>query len=88
MSSVGAIFGEMPLAYLIEGVGWRNASFILAVIGFILAIFLVFIRDYPHQQNQPVPEHYLREEWRRLVSVCKHSYTWITGGYAFAIWTQ
>ncbi len=88
MSSVGAIFGEMPLAYLIEGVGWRKASFILSVIGFILAIFFwFFIRDYPHQQNQAIPKHYLREEWRRLVSVCKHSYTWITGGYAFAIWT-
>lgn len=88
MSSVGAIFGEMPLAYLIQGVGWRNASFILSIAGFILAAFFwVYIRDYPHQQNQNVPEHYLRDEWKRLVAVCKHGYTWIIGGYAFAIWT-
>lgn len=88
MSSVGAMFGEMPLAFLIQGVGWRNASFILAVIGFILAAFFwMYIRDYPHQQNQTAPEHYLRDEWKRLVAVCKHGYTWIIGGYAFAIWT-
>ncbi|MFO3150009.1 MFS transporter, partial [Legionella pneumophila serogroup 1] len=27
------------------------------------------------------------DEWKRLVAVCKHAYTWIIGGYAFAIWT-
>lgn len=88
MSSVGAMFGEMPLAYLIQHVGWRNASFILAFIGFILAAFFwLYIRDYPHQKNQQAPEHYLRDEWKRLVTVCKHAHTWIIGGYAFAIWT-
>ncbi|KTC89003.1 MFS transporter [Fluoribacter dumoffii] len=88
MSSVGAMFGEMPLAYLIQEVGWRNASFILSIVGFILAVFFwIYIRDYPHQKNQTVPEHYLRDEWKRLVAVCKHGYTWIIGGYAFAIWT-
>lgn len=88
MSSVGAMFGEMPLAALIDLVGWRSASFILAGVGFLLAIlFWIFIRDYPHQQNQTIPDHYLRDEWKRLVAVCKHAYTWIIGGYAFAIWT-
>lgn len=88
MSSVGAMFGEMPLAALIAHVGWRNASFILAGVGFILAgFFWIFIRDYPHQKNQTIPDHYLRDEWKRLVAVCKHAHTWIIGGYAFAIWT-
>lgn len=88
MSSVGAIFGEMPLAALIDLVGWRNASFILSAIGFVLAgFFWVYIRDYPHQKNQTIPNHYLREEWRRLVAVCKYKHTWVIGAYAFAIWT-
>lgn len=88
MSSIGAMFGEVPLASLINEVGWRNASFILAGIGFLLAAcFWMFIRDYPHQQNQTIPDHYLRDEWKRLVAVCKHKHTWIIGSYAFAIWT-
>ncbi|KTD61479.1 major facilitator family transporter [Legionella shakespearei DSM 23087] len=88
MSSVGAMFGEMPLASLIGLVGWRNASFILSAVGFILAgFFWAFIRDYPHQQNQSIPSHYLKDEWKRLVVVCKRAHTWIIGSYAFAIWT-
>ncbi len=88
MSSVGAMFGEVPLASLIAHVGWRNASFILSAVGFILAgFFWLYIRDFPHQQNQTIPDHYLKDEWKRLLAVCKHAHTWIIGGYAFAIWT-
>lgn len=88
MSSVGAISGEMPLSALTERVGWRNASFILAVIGLLLAICLwYFIRDYPHQPTQSMPTRRFRDEWKRLMEVCSRSYTWLTGAYAFAIWT-
>lgn len=88
MSSAGAMFGEMPLASLIEATGWRNASFILAGIGFILAFFLwTFIRDFPHQTTQSKPTVRFRDEWKRLVEVCKHGYTWYTGIYACTIWT-
>lgn len=88
MSSVGAIFGEMPLAKLIELVGWRQASFILSAVGVLLALLLWFIiQDYPHQTTQSIPDHPLRDEWRRLLQVCRRSYTWVIGGYAFTIWT-
>ena len=44
MSSVGAMFGEIPLASLINQVGWRYASFILSGVGLFLAVlFWVFI---------------------------------------------
>ncbi|KTD09866.1 MFS transporter [Legionella hackeliae] len=88
MSSVGAMFGEVPLAALIEQVGWRNASFILALVGLALAALIwCVIRDYPHQPTQSPPKRQFIDEWHRLVSVCKRSYTWLTGAYAFAIWT-
>ncbi len=88
MSSVGAIFGERPLAILIRAVGWRDASFILGGIGFILAaLFWLFIRDYPHQSTQSMPEQRFRDEWKRLRAVCGRKYTWITGVYACTIWT-
>ncbi len=88
MSSVGAMFGEVPLAALIEQVGWRQASFILAAVGFLLALLLwCLIRDYPHQPTQSLPTRGFRDEWQRLLEVCSRSYTWLTGAYAFSIWT-
>lgn len=88
MSSVGAIFGEMPLAKLIGAVGWRQASFILAFIGVVLAGLLWrYVRDYPqgHQTYQTGPG--LKQEWARLLAVCGKKHTWLIGGYAFSIWT-
>lgn len=88
MSSVGAMFGEVPLASLINHVGWRNASFILALVGFALAgLMWCVIRDYPHQIAESAPQRHFKEEWHRLLSVCKRSYTWIIGAYSFSIWT-
>ncbi|MFA5960363.1 MAG: MFS transporter [Tatlockia sp.] len=88
MSSVGAMFGEMPLAALINQVGWRYASFILSLVGLCLAALIwCVIRDYPHQHMQSPPKRQFKEEWQRLLSVCHRSYTWIIGAYAFTIWT-
>jgi MFS family permease len=88
MSSIGAMFGERPLAMLINAYDWRTANFILGGIGFILALlFWLFIRDYPHQPTQSIPKHPLSDEWKRLRAVCGRSYTWITGLYACSIWT-
>ena len=88
MASVGAIFGEMPLAKLISAVGWRNASFILAAVGVVLAGFMwLFIRDYPKLPTRVAPKRHLIDEWRSLHDVCRRGYTWVTGAYAFAIWT-
>lgn len=88
MSSVGAIFGQMPLAKLIESVGWRNASFILSAVGVGLAALMWFvIRDYPHEPVHTPPKRQLMEEWRRLYDVCRRPHTWIIGAYACAIWT-
>lgn len=88
MSSVGAMFGEVPLAALIEYVGWREASFILASIGLGLALLLwLVIRDYPVPPPEVSAKRQFRAEWQRLLSVCGRSYTWVTGAYACTIWT-
>lgn len=88
MSSVGAIFGEMPLAWLIHQVGWRQASFILALLGIALSVLLwSMVRDYPDGHESFKTEPGIKEEFKRLMAVCGRSHTWKIGGYAFCIWT-
>lgn len=88
MSSIGAMFGEMPLAALVESVGWRQASFILSLVGFALALLLfLVIRDHPHQATQTPVKRQFKAECRRLLDVCSQTYTWTTGIYACTIWT-
>jgi len=88
MSSVGAIFGGAPLAALVDRVGWRQASFILGGIGFVLAAVLwSVVRDFPHQATQSRPSNRFRDEWKRLAEVCRHSYTWIIAAYSCCVWT-
>lgn len=88
MSSVGAMFGEVPLAALINHVGWRYASYILALIGLALAALIwIVIRDYPHQKSQTPQRRQIKDEWQRLLTLWKRSYTWKTSIYACTIWT-
>lgn len=88
MSSVGAIFGEAPLAALVDQVGWQNATFILAIIGFLIAALIwAVVRDYPDRSTQSPPKRDFYQEIKRLYSVCSRSYTWLIATYAFTIWT-
>ncbi len=88
MSSLGAMFGEMPLAALIELVNWRNASFILGGIGIVLAVIMALvIRDYPVPPKRSPQKRSFLGEMRRLKEVLHHSYTWHISAYAFTIWT-
>ena len=88
MSSVGAIFGEMPLATLVGYVGWRYASYLLFIVGIILAALMwAVVRDYPVTPKKKVVKTKLSDEWRRLIKVCSHWRTWVIGIYAFSIWT-
>lgn len=53
MAMLGAIGGEAPLAYLVDGFGWRSALHFCALVGFGLAILIyLFIRD----NKKPAPQ--------------------------------
>jgi len=88
MGSIGAMYGEKPLALLIRAFGWREASFILCGVGLGLACLIwLFIRDFPNKSTQERPKERFRDEWKRLKAVCGRRYTWLTGIYACTIWT-
>lgn len=87
-SSLGAIFGEFPLAKLAESVGWRQATFILSGIGVFLALLVwCIVRDTPYTTKPSQKTVSVLKEWRRLLIVMHHPQTWMVGLYAFCSWT-
>ena len=88
MSSLGAIFGEVPLASLLKAVGWRHSLFLLAILGYFLALLVwLFVRDCPSgkkYESKPISLHY---EWKKFTTVTKLRQTWVIGLYATCIWT-
>ena len=87
-SSLGAIFGEFPLAILADTVGWRQALFILAAIGGVLAVLVwLVVRDAPYASKHLAVKRNVTKEWYRLIVVLKKRQTWAVGLYAFCSWT-
>lgn len=87
MSSVGAVSGEIPLAAMVESVGWRNSMLWMAGIGFLLSILIWRgVRDAPEGYVVTTPNHQKSNEWQRLKAVCGNFQTWAVAIYAFAVW--
>lgn len=88
MSSVGAIFGQYPLAKLSHVIGWRHSLLVLAAIGILLAgLVWHVVRDDPN--GKPVAKKNVRllHELQKLKVIWKKTQTWTIASYAFFIWT-
>ncbi len=49
----GAVFGQMPLARLVQLVGWRNSLYDVSMAGLVLALFfLLIVREAPQSLHQ------------------------------------
>ncbi len=86
MASLGAMCGQMPLAYLVGLVGWRKSLFILAVIGTILSI-LVFVLIEDKADKKSFTWRNLYVIIRKLLLILEKKQTWFIAIFAFAIWS-
>ncbi len=87
LAAMGALGGELPLAYAIDKLGWRFSMLILAVIGGAVAVLAAFvIRDYPPE----VTPHHKQEDGLRLMQKIKEilaqKQTYAIGAFAFCSW--
>lgn len=79
----GAIFGEAPLAFLIDLYGWRHSMFIMGIIGIFLAmLILIVVKDTP---DDPVfvTEISINEAplWSSLLSLVRNRQLWLIAIY-------
>lgn len=58
---LGAVGGQLPLAYLINLLGWRGAISVLGIIGLVLAaLFFVSVDDHPENKEVHIAPQNMR----------------------------
>ncbi len=87
-SSIGAIFGEYPLAKLSMIIGWRSAMWFLAALGVVLSLLVwLIVRDAPYMGDRNQRSVSALKEWRKLLIVMRKPQSWWVGLYAGCSWT-
>ena len=91
---VGAICGQMPLAWLMQHVGWRNSLVDLAWLGVVLGLFfLIYVRDVPSTginhaaEAQKIADEDTRSIWQNIMLIINNKQNWLLtadGGLAFS----
>lgn len=85
---VGAICGQMPLAWLMQQVGWRNSLVDVAWLGLGLGVlFLLWVRDAPVTSIQPERSENSTSIWQGILLIVKSKQNWLLtafGGLAFS----
>lgn len=89
MSSLGAIGGEVPLAFAIHHWGWRHSMVFLALFGFGLA-FLVWwiVRDFPQATPRPMPQQptATTKSTSNVKALFTNRAAWWVAAYSFLTW--
>ncbi|WP_115705840.1 MFS transporter [Legionella sainthelensi] len=77
----GAVFGQAPLAWLIEHFGWRHCLFSVGVSGVILScLFFIVVRDRPRSLNMPTTKTTI--SFQDVVGVLKSKQNWLLTLYS------
>lgn len=85
---VGATCGALPLASLINAVGWRSTMNYLAILGFILStLCAIFIRNRPEKtKDASQDEHHHLGFLKSFKIIFSQKQTWALGFYSFCNW--
>lgn len=83
---IGAICGQMPLAWLIQQVGWRAGLYDLGWIGIALAtLFLLCVRDTPSVVRLTTSKLNVAKNhdvWRGILLIIKNKQNWLLTAYS------
>ncbi|MBN1684242.1 MAG: MFS transporter [Gammaproteobacteria bacterium] len=88
LGMLGAVVGEIPIAFAVRNFGWRHAILFLAFSFIVLStlIFLI-IRDHPSKIQEAAKKEKPLSLWKSLLAVCKNPLSWANGiyvGFAYA----
>jgi MFS family permease len=86
LAAVGAASGEGPLSLLVNSTGWRHASAVLAVAGFILFLLVFFFMRRHPKEIVEGKRFNLIQVWASLRHVLGFKQMWWIALYAFFSW--
>lgn len=87
LAAVGAASGEGPLSLLVNSAGWRHASAVLAIAGFVLFLLvLFFMRRHPTKEIRSQSRFDFKHLWSSLKHVLGMRQMWWIALYAFFSW--
>lgn len=84
LAALGALLGELPIAWLLETMTWRVVMVLFAMNGLFLTLLcFAIVRDAPYNNRHIPLKHDLKRELKEIV---RSSQTWWVALYAFCGW--
>ncbi|MEO8964217.1 MAG: MFS transporter, partial [Gammaproteobacteria bacterium] len=84
----GAVFGQAPLALIINSLGWRQALLIVGLVGFAAALlFAIIVRDSPESSKPLLLKKETHITFNDVMQVFTNKQNWLLtlyGGLAFS----
>ncbi len=89
MGMTGSMMGEGPLAFFVEQFGWRHVMWVLALIGFAIALLIyIVVRDFAVPSQGTVLTHETKQHFLSgIVRVMRHPQSWIIALYGGLMFT-
>lgn len=83
LGMVGAMFGDMELAYMVHHVGWRKTIYVGTIFGiFLIPVIWLVVRDRPKKQIagvKVIPQLTAKETMRGFFVNVRNPQMWIAG---------
>ena len=83
LAALGAMGGELPLAYFVNHYGWRDVIFFLAMFGFVLTVLTFIFVERNAEMPAPPKKQHLLEDMREIF---RSGQTWWIAVYGFCGW--
>lgn len=87
IAMVGAIFGQAPLAFSAELIGWRQTLMLLTLFGVLLSVAFFSLSKNLSQHHQASEQMSIKQIFSGLISLTKEKNNWLIAlysGLAFA----
>lgn len=87
LAALGAMGGQLPLAYAVSHAGWRTVMWSLAGIGVLIGLLVFFVLKPQSSQQYVVTTEKNHEPFlKSLREVLRNPQIWFIGLYALIIW--